>query len=83
MRLSRPCYDKAWRCPGWAGGGPKYAARKTCRSGHMIGFAELPHWRWRFLRCDQCDVVTWPYMTRYLSPWEIVDEITLWWRGRR
>ena len=23
-RISRPCYDKPHRCPGWAGGGAKY-----------------------------------------------------------
>jgi hypothetical protein len=75
MRLSRPCYDKITRCPGWNGGGPKFARRQRCDNGHILTYdpaTDLPlrGWLWRFLHCDTCDVVTWPYMTRYLSvPW--------------
>ncbi len=32
-KLSRPCYDKPRRCPGWAGGGWKFAKVRHCRDG--------------------------------------------------
>lgn len=35
MRLSRPCYDKPHRCPGWAGGGWKSAKRDRCDGGYV------------------------------------------------
>lgn len=36
MRLSRPCYDKPHRCPGWAGGGWKSGNDKhPCNSGSI------------------------------------------------
>jgi hypothetical protein len=72
MRLSRPCYDKPRRCPGWAGGGMKYANVKHCTSeddsynGYITwhkGFA-----LWRFGRCNSCDTVTWPFMIQWIDP---------------
>lgn len=57
MRLSRPCYDKPHRCPGWAGGGMKYAKTERCHGGHVT--ARSPWW---FGRCDTCGVVTWPWV---------------------
>ena len=33
MRISRPCYDKPYRCPGWAGGGMRYAKVDRCSNG--------------------------------------------------
>ncbi len=68
MRLSRPCYDKPWRCPGWAGGGMRYAKRDRCEDGRMHGWdgQRWPHLR--FHRCDTCDVITIPYALRWLSP---------------
>lgn len=68
MRLSRPCYDKMHRCPGWAGGGMRYAKTKHCYGGHLQGdiYRRLC-WRFRFNRCDTCDVLVLPYMVRYLD----------------
>jgi hypothetical protein len=34
-RLSRPCYDKPHRCPGWAGGGLKYPKTDRCDGGRI------------------------------------------------
>lgn len=34
-RLSRPCYDKAHRCPGWAGGGGRSAKQSRCDGGRI------------------------------------------------
>lgn len=31
MRISRPCYDKPHRCPGWAGGGVRSAKVDRCK----------------------------------------------------
>ena len=69
VRVSRPCYDKPWRCPGWAGGGMRYARRSRCNGGHMRGWQpdDGAHPAWRFHRCDTCDVLTWPYITRWLD----------------
>lgn len=77
MRISRPCYDKPHRCPGWAGGGTRYARVDRCDNGRVrtrVPYPEFPGEfetpgakRWRFGHCDTCDVVTWPYVTRHLD----------------
>ena len=77
MRLSRPCYDKPHRCPGWAGGGPKVAKAYLCNNGSIRtrvpmtdcpGEFEYPASRpFRFGHCTKCDTVTWPWITRKLS----------------
>lgn len=76
--ISRPCYDKYHRCPGWAGGGMKFAKTKFCRNGgsltRVINYDD-PWWRWKTHRCPECSVLILPYMIRYTSPrewwWEI------------
>lgn len=75
MRLSRVCYDKAHRCPGWAGGGFKFAKVKLCEDGRLDVWDEKYGRWWRYLRfakCCECDVRTWPLITRWLDP--------SWWR---
>lgn len=58
-RLSRPCYDKPRRCPGWAGGGMMTAKRWRCGDGTarplILGFR----------RCKECGVIVLPYMVRW------------------
>lgn len=83
MRLSRGCYDKFHRCPGWNGGGPKYPQRRRCNGGRIQVNYEARLWRFRFWRCNRCNVVVWPYATRYLSPWEIASDVKYWWRNRQ
>jgi hypothetical protein len=73
MRLSRPCYDKMHRCPGWAGGGMRYAKVDRCADGRLHDpkrehIYEGRWWRWRFNRCDTCDVLVLPYVIRYVDP---------------
>ena len=34
-KLSRPCYDKPHRCPGWAGGGWTYGGVQHCHDGSI------------------------------------------------
>lgn len=91
MRLSRPCYDKPHRCPGWAGGGWKFGKKGTCSNGSVrtndgSGFWALDldgHPRshpWRFGRCTKCDVVTWPYNIRFIDPSNYIVEIKLLWQ---
>lgn len=81
FRLSRPCYDKLHRCPGWAGGGMLYPRGESrCNGGHLnlLNASGTDHKRllgWRFLRCDTCNVVTWPQVVRWLD-WR-------WWRSWR
>lgn len=78
-RLSRPCYDKPWRCPGWAGGGMRYARRDRCNDGRMTGWdGEQRCPAWRFHRCTTCDVITWPYVTRWLDWWWIASGLRRW-----
>lgn len=69
-RLSRGCYDKFHRCPGWNGGGPKYAKVKRCDDGRIEVDYDNRWWAWKFWPCDTCNVLVWPYHTRKLSlPW--------------
>lgn len=81
MRLSRGCYDKFHRCPGWNGGGPKWPKGPTrCDSGRIQVDYSARWWRFRFWRCNECDVVVWPYATRCLSvPW-LFWELRCWLR---
>ncbi len=82
-RLSRPCYDKPHRCPGWAGGGWKYARRDLCHGGSIrtrgmdigyedgrpVVYGEYPGEDvWRFGHCTDCNVRTWPFALRRLDP---------------
>ncbi len=84
-KLSRPCYDKPHRCPGWAGGGWTYPPTARCVGGYITygmsreEFAALGELRWRRYprpfalgQCTQCDVIVLPSWTRKLS--------LLWWR---
>ena len=67
MRISRPCYDKMHRCPGWAGGGTRYAKAPSCNGGSLTGAFEKKLWRWRLNRCRECKVLVLPYMIRWLD----------------
>ncbi len=69
MRLSRPCYDKPHRCPGWAGGGMRYAKVSRCDSGSLSDdmYARTA-WKWRLNRCATCGVHVLPFVIRYLDP---------------
>jgi len=70
MRLSRTCYDRPHRCPGWAGGGWKTARTDRCDNGSIRtkndGYPG--EHRWRFGHCTECNTVTWPVVTRWLDP---------------
>jgi hypothetical protein len=98
MRLSRPCYNKAHRCPGWAGGGWKTAKIDRCENGSIrtrgmriayedgrrVVYGEHPReGGWRFGHCTDCDVVTWPYWIRFIDPTNYAMEIRLWWQNRQ
>lgn len=67
MRISRPCYDKYHRCPGWAGGGTKYAKITRCHGGSLTGCYERRLWKWRRNKCPACGVTVLPYMVRWLD----------------
>lgn len=71
MYLSRCCYDKPWRCPGWAGGGMHYAAVQRCDGGQLDIYADPSMKKsahWRFGRCSRCDVRALPFVTRWVDP---------------
>jgi hypothetical protein len=67
-RISRPCYDKYHRCPGWAGGGWKFAKHYRCSNGSIAVNYEAPLWRWRFHRCNTCGLIVLPYRVRWIDP---------------
>jgi hypothetical protein len=72
LNVSRPCYDKFHRCPGWNGGGNRYAKVQLCQKGYLSGHYEKAHWKWRFAQCPECRVYVWPWVTRYVDPtWQI------------
>lgn len=77
--LRRHCYDKFWRCPGWAGGGWKYARVRRCEGGSLLvpghwnrdrtaALPKDPWWRWRWHQCRECDVRAIPLITQWLDP---------------
>lgn len=65
--VSRPCYDKIHRCPGWAGGGWKRAKHYYCRNGRLDINYEDRRWKWKVHRCQSCGVVVLPYMVRWVE----------------
>jgi len=86
LRISRPCYDKVRRCPGWAGGGTRYAKRDRCDNGSLPWeMFEKRLWKWRFNRCTTCGVFVLPYMVRWLDwrfwGWKL-DDVKAWLRER-
>lgn len=80
MRISRPCYDKPHRCPGWAGGGTRYAKVQRCAgiTGSMVDMYEKRFWQFRFNKHNECGVTVLPYAVRWLDwryvwGWKILD----------
>jgi len=67
-RLSRPCYDKYYRCPGRNGGGLKYPTVHRCDTGRLRDMYGKRLWKWRFNGCTECAVIVWPYMIRCVDP---------------
>lgn len=82
-RLSRGCYDKYHRCPGWIGGGLRYAKAERCDGGYITVNYDARLWKWRTWRCNKCDVVVLPYITRWLDPTWIKCSVTTRVRYRR
>lgn len=72
MYLRRHCYDKPWRCPGWAGGGWTHPKTKRCDGGRLDVYDRVmrPWWfpLWRFSRCGRCDVRAVPLITKWVDP---------------
>lgn len=83
IRLSRPCYDKPHRCPGWAGGGVRSARVYRCtsdnggggslRGGYYYERGLLP-WSLRFSYHRPCRTLVLPYVVRHVDPG--------WWRWK-
>ena len=67
MRLSRPCYDKYQRCPGWAGGGLMHAKKHLCEDGSLQMNWDKKFWKYKFHSCNKCDVLVFPYIVRYID----------------
>jgi hypothetical protein len=82
FRISRPCWDKPHRCPGWAGGGNRFAKVQTCDNGRistkprMIKIADFEPFEtdhpgsnpWRMGKCNTCNVITIPWALRHVDP---------------
>lgn len=68
-RISRPCYDKAHRCPGWAGSGMRYARTARCKNGYLPeDLYGNRWWAWLPHRCDTCGVIVLPSHVRWVDP---------------
>jgi hypothetical protein len=67
LRIRRACYDKPHRCPGWAGGGFRYANTAVCDSG-SIPYSDSKFDHWLVKRCATCGTVRLPIVTRWLDP---------------
>ena len=79
MRFSRPCYDKYHRCPGWAGGGLKFAKKIKCDGGYItVHYPFKKRLKWRFASCNKCDVIVFPYHIRWIDPSWWKSEIKSW-----
>ena len=93
LRISRPCYDKMHRCPGWAGGGMRFAKYDLCPGGGYITYLTTEpggeviksHWKWRVNQCPKCSVYVLPYVIRYVDlrwwRWEVhrwCDNVAYW-----
>lgn len=81
VRISRPCYDKYRRCPGWAGGGTRWASRQRCANGSLVDAFDRRAWRWRINRCPVCGVWVLPYVVRY-ADWRYWGWVVDRWRRR-
>lgn len=72
MKLRRTCYDRPWRCPGWAGGGWRHPrpGRDVCHGGSFARelAAEGLWFAWRWHRCPECGTVALPSVARWLDP---------------
>lgn len=80
-RISRPCYDKGHRCPGWAGGGVRFAKVRRCVDGRgrLVGWQDGSlyagrFWQLRLNRCDTCGMVVLPFAVRWVDP-----SMIFWW----
>lgn len=80
-RFSRPCYDKYHRCPGWNGGGPRFAKNVRCDGGRIAIDYDDKLRNWKFWPCDTCNVLVLPYHARKLSIPYMIYEIK--WAIRR
>lgn len=73
--ISRPCYDKPHRCPGWAGGGFLRALVSRCDSG-SLSRVDYRRRYWFGARCPECGLYVIPIILRGLDPtW-------IWWMVR-
>lgn len=92
MYLRRHCYDKPHRCPGWAGGGRKFPRheptrwwhkRTRCEGGHLDIDYEDRWYKFRWHRCNNCDVRAIPIIIKNFDPmwilkWEIPYRMRGW-----
>ncbi|RBO85154.1 hypothetical protein DFR74_1152 [Nocardia puris] len=95
-KISRPCYDKWWRCPGWNGGGPHFARRVLCTEKgtgfitfgmdkatyHALPVGTRYPPLFALGRCDGCDVIVLPRWVRRLSVPQWWNQLRSWWQYR-
>jgi len=82
FRFRRHCYDKPWRCPGWAGGGWRSPRRgDACDDGSLSRYWNpTRRWytHWQFHRCLTCGTIAIPHVTRWLD-WTWLGYKIKWW----
>lgn len=83
MKISRPCYNKMHQCPGWAGGGMKFAEVTRCDSGSLGDeLYDKRLWKWRTNRCGTCGLLVLPCMVRWVDPGWWRHTFRMWWWRR-
>lgn len=80
MKIVRKDYNKPNRCPSWSGAGmsqysweSKVLGEDLCHGGSSGYYADgmrigYTLAGWNFHRCDECDVLTLPYVLRWVDP---------------
>jgi hypothetical protein len=80
VRISRPSYDKPWRCPGASGGGWSTPRVQRCDGGSLAKTRAYSgrFSTFRFARCPKCGVIVLPYGVRWIDPGNLAWHIRRW-----
>ena len=86
IRVSRPCYNKWRRCPGWAGPGWKTRKVPYCDNGFFPLEQVGDWWKWKPWTCQVCRTWVLPVNVEKLDPsfwkWRLSVILRNWWWDR-
>ena len=67
MKIMRPNYDKAWRCPDWSGPALK-GGKGDCPGGSTASMWGSDYDLWKVFVCRSCGTIILPSHIRKLDP---------------